>query len=74
MTIDLRLGDCLEILPTLADKSVDAVITDPPYGIGENSKKNASRRNLAISKFTIKKNTGTLSLLFRRRVYTLIRS
>jgi modification methylase len=29
--IDLRLGDCLEILPTLADKSVDAVITDPPY-------------------------------------------
>ena len=31
--IDLRLGDCLEILPTLADKSMDAVITDPPYGI-----------------------------------------
>jgi site-specific DNA-methyltransferase (adenine-specific) len=30
--IDLRLGDCLDILPTLADKSVDAVITDPPYG------------------------------------------
>jgi site-specific DNA-methyltransferase (adenine-specific) len=32
--IDLRLGDCLEILPTLADKSVDAVITDPPYSSG----------------------------------------
>jgi DNA modification methylase len=31
--IDLRLGDCLEILPTLPDKSVDAIITDPPYGI-----------------------------------------
>lgn len=28
----LYLGDCMEILPTL-DK-VDAVITDPPYGIG----------------------------------------
>ena len=28
----LYLGDCLEIMPTL-DK-VDAVITDPPYGIG----------------------------------------
>lgn len=27
-------GDCLEILPTLAAGSVDAVITDPPYGIG----------------------------------------
>jgi site-specific DNA-methyltransferase (adenine-specific) len=30
--VDLRLGDCLEILPTLADKSVDAIITDIPYG------------------------------------------
>jgi DNA modification methylase len=28
----LYLGDCLEILPTLS--KVDAVITDPPYGIG----------------------------------------
>ena len=31
--IDLRLGDCAEILPTL--EGVDAVITDPPYGIGK---------------------------------------
>ncbi len=29
----LYLGDCLEILPTLA--RVDAVITDPPYGLGD---------------------------------------
>ena len=28
----LYLGDCLDILPTL-DK-VDAVVTDPPYGVG----------------------------------------
>ena len=27
-------GDCLSILPTLAAGSVDAVVTDPPYGIG----------------------------------------
>jgi len=33
MTVDLYLGDCLEILPTLANNSVDAVITDPPYGV-----------------------------------------
>jgi len=33
MTVDLRLGDCLEVMKTLPDKSVDAVITDPPYGI-----------------------------------------
>ena len=30
--IKLYLGDCLEILPTLPDNSVDAVITDIPYG------------------------------------------
>tara|TARA_R100001443_G_scaffold58575_1_gene69131 strand:+ start:749 stop:1447 length:699 start_codon:yes stop_codon:yes gene_type:complete len=29
----LHQGDCLEILPTLGE--VDAVVTDPPYGIGE---------------------------------------
>lgn len=29
---ELYLGDCLEILPTLP--KVDAVVTDPPYGIG----------------------------------------
>ena len=27
-------GDCLEILKQLPDESVDAVITDPPYGLG----------------------------------------
>jgi len=37
MTVDLYLGDCLEILPTLADNSVDAVITDPPYGMNNNN-------------------------------------
>lgn len=44
----LYLGDCLDILPTLV--KVDAVITDPPYGIGEAAGKNASRGNLAIAK------------------------
>lgn len=29
----LLLGDCREILPTLG--KVDAVVTDPPYGLGE---------------------------------------
>jgi site-specific DNA-methyltransferase (adenine-specific) len=29
---DLHLGDCLEYMRTLPEKSVDAVICDPPYG------------------------------------------
>lgn len=44
----LYLGDCREILPTLP--KVDAVVTDPPYGIGEAAGKNASRTNLAKAK------------------------
>ena len=34
MNIDLRLGDCLEVLKTIPDNSVDSVVTDPPYEIG----------------------------------------
>jgi site-specific DNA-methyltransferase (adenine-specific) len=30
--IDLRLGDCLEVMKTIPDNSIDAIITDPPYG------------------------------------------
>jgi DNA modification methylase len=44
----LYLGDCLEILPTIG--RVDAVVTDPPYGIDENDRKIASRGKLAAPK------------------------
>ena len=30
----ILLGDCLEVMKTFPDKSVDLIITDPPYGIG----------------------------------------
>ena len=30
--IDLRLGDCLEVMKTIPNKSVDAIICDLPYG------------------------------------------
>ena len=29
-------GDCLEILPTLEAESIDAIVTDPPYGLSDN--------------------------------------
>ena len=44
----LYLGDCREIMPLLTN--IDALVTDPPYGIGEAAGKNASRGNLAIAK------------------------
>ena len=43
----LYLGDCLEILPTL--DRVDLVCCDPPYGIGESSRKVATRGKLAAA-------------------------
>jgi len=30
----LYCGDCLEVMKDMSDKSVDLVLTDPPYGIG----------------------------------------
>jgi DNA modification methylase len=32
--VTLLQGDCLDILPTLDAGSVDAIVTDPPFGIG----------------------------------------
>ena len=29
--IDLRQGDCLEIMKDIPDNSIDLVLTDPPY-------------------------------------------
>ena len=33
MTYQLHLGDCLDVLTTLPDNSVDSIVTDPPYGL-----------------------------------------
>lgn len=32
-TYTLHAGDCIEVMKTLPDNSVDSVVTDPPYGI-----------------------------------------
>jgi DNA modification methylase len=34
--IDLRLGDCLEVMKTIEDNSIDAIICDLPYGTTRN--------------------------------------
>jgi len=42
----LYLGDCREVLPTLG--RVDAVVTDPPYGIGEDGGRFRGRKGQNI--------------------------
>jgi site-specific DNA-methyltransferase (adenine-specific) len=42
-SVDLRCGDCLELMKGIPDGSVDAVITDPPYS--EKTKAGARTRN-----------------------------
>jgi DNA modification methylase len=49
-SIACYLGDAREVLASFADGSIPAVVTDPPYGIGEAAGKNKSRGLLAVSK------------------------
>lgn len=42
-------GDCLEVFPTLAPGSVDAVVTDPPYGVKFNGKRRKSDSSRPIT-------------------------
>jgi len=50
--------DCLELMREMPDKSVDLVLTDPPYGIGEAAGKNQTRGSAPNSpKWVGSKNT-----------------
>ena len=53
-TVRLICGDCLEVLPTLEAGSVDAVVTDPPYGVGfayESHKDDVDLHEQFVSRF-----------------------
>ena len=41
---ELYLGDCMDVLPTLP--KVDAVVTDPPYGLGDKWKGGGAAQKL----------------------------
>lgn len=43
--IKLLHGDCLELMKKIPDKSIDLIITDPPYGIGVTKMKLGNARN-----------------------------
>jgi site-specific DNA-methyltransferase (adenine-specific) len=43
-------ADCMDVMALLPDGFADLAIVDPPYGIGEDGSRNASRGKLAIAK------------------------
>jgi DNA modification methylase len=52
----LYLGDCEEILPEIG--FVDAVVTDPPYGINADKKQSQRANKKSINAITISKDYG----------------
>jgi DNA modification methylase len=47
-TYKIICGDCLEVMRAMPDKSVDLVLTDPPYGHNNNNGDLISRREAAL--------------------------
>ncbi len=48
--ITLIHGDCVEEMKKMPDKSVDLVLTDPPYGIGMDGSKETIKKGVQIRK------------------------
>jgi site-specific DNA-methyltransferase (adenine-specific) len=49
-SLDLRLGDCMDVMKTFPDGYFDLAIVDPPYGIGVNSMNMGSRKTVRPDK------------------------
>ena len=44
--IELKLGDCLNIMGDIPDNSIDMVLTDPPYGMNYQSGRRKTKAKL----------------------------
>jgi site-specific DNA-methyltransferase (adenine-specific) len=72
MSFVLHLGDCLDPvtgLASLADKSVDAVVTDPPYSetthAGARSHKDIDAKSVDFSSFTVEQLFESMAVVGR---------
>ena len=54
----LILGDCLEVMKDIPDKSIDLVLTDPPYGIGYDKKVSSAPKKKAGDELAFRKSYG----------------
>ena len=49
--VGIICSDCRLVLPLIPDKSIDLVLTDPPYGIGASSKKFINGTSATVKKY-----------------------
>lgn len=72
----LYLGDCLEVMKIIPDKSIDCVITDPPYSLNysfENDNLTHNEQFIFMNKYMkefsrIIKNNGTICIFMEQRL------
>ncbi len=50
-SMELIHGDCLEVMKTMPDKSVDLILVDPPYGISFKSSRQTYQRKIENDSF-----------------------
>lgn len=55
--IDLRQGDCLELMKDIPDESIDLVVTDPPYKIIQGGCTNKAVRFKGVNEKELKNGT-----------------
>lgn len=66
--VELQLGDCLELMRELPSKSIDCVVTDPPYGkkpAGHFGQRDAIRFDLDDFDWDVKPNADKFQEMFR---------
>jgi DNA modification methylase len=47
MPVVVRPGDCLDVMRTMPDASVHAIVTDPPYGLAEHNQGDVEKALMA---------------------------
>ena len=65
MSVTLHLGDCMEYMRGMESGSVDAVITDPPYGIGINKSNRLSvSRGFGDETWDAERNADAIRMIY----------
>ena len=68
--IDLRLGNCLELMKEIPDKSIDMILCDLPYGITQNEKDKRLPLDLIWKEYKrIIKDSGAIALFCQGKFF-----